>query len=100
MQASLACPARRGYTRSMDFQDALHRYFGTGDIDALGPEPLLAGLERMKVDFGLEHDSGRRFGLWTLMYMLGDAPELEVAFADPDDREAARDFMDMVDREG
>ena len=54
----------------------------------------------MKVDFGLEHDSGRRFGLWTLMYMIGDAPELEVAFADPDDREAARDFMDMVNREG
>ena len=82
----------------MDFQDALRRYFGTEDIDAIGPEPLLAGLERIKVDFGLETDSGRRFGLWTLMYMLGDAPELDVAFADPDDREAARDFMDMVDR--
>lgn len=84
----------------MDFQDALHRYFGTGDIDALHPGTLIAGLERMKVDFGLEQDSGRGFGLWTLMYMLGDAPELEVAFADPDDREAARDFMDVVDREG
>lgn len=82
----------------MDFQDALRRYFGTEDIDAIGSEPLLAGLERMKVDFGLESDSGQRFGLWTLMYMLGDAPELDVAFADPDDREAARDFMDMVDR--
>lgn len=34
------------------------------------------------------------------MYMLGDAPELEVAFADPDDRVIARGFMDMVDREG
>ena len=84
----------------MDFRDALHRYFGTGDIDALGPESLDAGLERMKVDFGLEQDRGRRFGLWTLMYMLGDVPELEIAFADPDDREAAREFMDMVDRKG
>ena len=84
----------------MDFRDALHRYFGTGDIDALGPETLDAGLERMKVDFGLEQDRGRRFGLWTLMYMLGDVPELKIAFADPDDREAAREFMDMVDRKG
>ncbi|MCI1757251.1 MAG: hypothetical protein LKM31_16620 [Sphingobium sp.] len=42
----------------------------------------------------------RRFGLWTLMYMLGDAPDLDVAFKDEADREAARNFMDMVDRMG
>ena len=82
----------------MDFQDSLHRYFGTEDIDALNPDALIAGLERMRVDFGLEKDSGRRFGLWTLMYMLGGAPDLEVAFADPDDRDAARDFMDMIEQ--
>jgi hypothetical protein len=33
------------------------------------------------------------------MYMLGVAPELDVAFEDEDDREAARDFMDMADEE-
>ena len=82
----------------MDFEDALRRYFGTEDIDALGAETLVAGLERMKVDFGLEEDGGRRFGLWTLMYMLGGAPDIDIAFTNPDDREAARDFMDMVDR--
>jgi hypothetical protein len=82
----------------MDFQDSLRRYFGTEDIDILGSETLMAGLERMRVDFGLERDSGRRFGLWTLMYMLGGAPDLEVAFEDPEDRDAARDFMDMIDR--
>ncbi len=99
-RSCLAYPARSPYTQPMDFQDALHRYFGTEDIDMLGPETLVAGLERMTVDFGLEKDSGRRFGLWTLMYMLGDAPDLDVAFGDPDDRDAARDFMDMVDRAG
>jgi hypothetical protein len=82
----------------MDFQDSLHRYFGTGDIDQLAPDALGAGLERMRVDFGLERDRGRRFGLWTLMYMLGDAPDLDIAFADAEDRDAARDFMDMVDQ--
>ena len=82
----------------MDFHDALHRYFGTDDIDKLEPASLVAGLDRIRVDFGLEKDRGRRFGLWTLMYMLGGAPDLDVAFADPEDREAARDFMDMMDK--
>lgn len=82
----------------MDFQDSLRRYFGTEDVDMLTSDALVAGLERMRVDFGLERDSGRRFGLWTLMYMLGDAPDLDTAFADPADRDAARDFMDMVDQ--
>ena len=31
--------------------------------------------------------------------MLGAAPDLDAAFEDEDDREAARDFMDTVDRE-
>ena len=84
----------------MDFHDAPQRYFGTEDIDQLEPTSLVAGLERMRVDFGLEKDSGRRFGLWTLMYMLGGAPDLDVAFADPEDREVARDFMDMMDKAG
>ena len=83
----------------MDFQDILRRYFGTDDIDSVPPEALFSALERMKVDFGLESDRGWRFGLWTLMYMLGDAPDLDVAFPQAEDQEAARDFMDMLDRE-
>jgi hypothetical protein len=31
--------------------------------------------------------------------MLGIAPDLDVAFKDAADRDAARDFMDMIDRE-
>ena len=32
------------------------------------------------------------------MYMLGAAPDLDV-FKDEEDKDAARDFMDMIDRE-
>lgn len=80
----------------MHFDDQLSRYFGTTDIAAIAPGSLAAGLERMKVDFGLERDRARRFALWTLMYMLGDAPDLDVAFKQEEDREAARNFMDLV----
>jgi hypothetical protein len=84
----------------MDLDDQLRRYFGTGDPAAIPPSALIAGLERMQVDFGLETDRGRRFALWTLMYMLGGAPELDVAFPDARDRDAARDFMDLADGAG
>lgn len=84
----------------MDFDDQLCRYFGTADLAAITPEARAAGVERMRVDFGLDTNPGRRFALWALMYMLGDAPDLDVAFKDAAERDAARDFMDMVDRAG
>jgi hypothetical protein len=80
----------------MDFDDQLRRYFGTGEIASIAPAALAAGVERMRVDFGLETDRGRRFALWALMHMLGAAPDLDVAFKDGQDREAARDFMDLM----
>lgn len=82
----------------MDFDDQLRRYFGTTDLASLRPETLEAGTERMQVDFGLETNKGRRFALWTFMYMLGAAPDLDVAFKDEAERDSARDFMDLVDR--
>ena len=82
----------------MDFDDQLRRYFGTSDIAALTPAVLGAGIERMKVDLGLEPDRARRFALWALLHMLGEAPGLDVAFEDERDREAARNFMDMMGR--
>lgn len=84
----------------MDFQDLLQHYFGQAEIDALTPNALGAGMERIRVDLGLEKDPGRRFGLWTLLYMLGDAPELDAVFKDPAEREAARNFMDLADHFG
>jgi len=82
----------------MDFQDLLQRYFGAADIGALQPVALDTGIERMRVDLGLETDRGRRFALWTLLHMLSAAPDLDVAFDDPADRDAARDFMEMVEQ--
>jgi hypothetical protein len=80
----------------MEMQDLLQRYFGTPDLAQVDPVALPAGIDRMRVDFGLERDSGRRFGLWTLLYMLDAAPDLDVAFEDPAEREAARNIMDMI----
>lgn len=80
----------------MDFNDQLRRYFGTSDFAAVAPGALAAGLERMNVDLGLETDRSRRFALWALMYMLGAAPDLDVAFKNEEDREAARNFMDIA----
>ena len=84
----------------MDFDDQMRRYFGSADLPALTPVALEAGIEHMRVEFGLERDRSRRFALWTLMFMLGAAPDLDVAFKDRADQEAARDFMDMVGRAG
>lgn len=83
----------------MDFDQLLVRFFGTAELDTLAPEQLAAGIDRLRLQFGLERDGGRRFALWCLAYMLGAAPDLETAFDDDDDRKAARDFMDMIDRE-
>ena len=80
----------------MDFDDQLRRYFGTTDLPLIAPAALEAGIDRMKVDLGLEKDRARRFALWALLHMLGDAPDLDVAFRDEADREAARNFLDLV----
>ena len=82
----------------MDFDDQLRHYFGTTDLSTLTPDSLDAAVERMRVDFGLEKDRSRRFALWALMHMLGAAPDLDVAFKDEQDREAARNFMDLAER--
>ena len=82
----------------MDFDDQMRRYFGTAELNQLSPAALESGIEHMAVEFGLEKDRSRRFALWTLMFMLGAAPDLDVAFEEEADREAARDFMDMMDR--
>ena len=82
----------------MDLDDQLRRYFAATDLSALSPDALEAGVERMRVDFGMETDRSRRFALWTLMHMFGAAPDLDVAFKDEADREAARDLMDLLAR--
>ena len=72
----------------MDLDDLLRRYFGTSDITEVGPQVQAAGIERILVDFGLERDRGKRFALWTLLYLLAAAPDL--------DGEEALNFMDLL----
>lgn len=80
----------------MDLDDLLQRYFGTSDLSDVSPAVQMAGLDRLLVDFGLETDRARRFALWSVLYMLGNAPDLDVAFKEEADREAARNLMDLL----
>lgn len=84
----------------MDLDDVLQRYFATTNLEEVSSAAHAAAIDRMRVDFGLEKDRGRRFALWSMLYMLGEAPDLDVAFADEADREAARNLMDLLAAEG
>lgn len=83
----------------MDFNDQLLRYFATTELSEISSDTLAAGIDRMLVDLGMEKDRGRRFALWTLLHMFGAAPDLDVAFKDEADRNAARDFMELMERQ-
>ena len=80
----------------MDFDDLLQRYFDTSDLSQASPAVQEAGIDRLQVDFGLETDSSRKFALWSLLYMLGHAPDIDIAFDDEAEREAARNLMDLI----
>jgi hypothetical protein len=80
----------------MNFEDQIRRYFGTSNLASVPPEALTAGIEHMKVDLGLTSDRGERFAIWALLHTLGSAPDLDIAFKSEADREAARNFMDLI----
>ena len=80
----------------MDLDDLLQRYFGTSSLSEASPAMQETGIDRLRVDFGLETDRSKRFALWSLLYMLGHAPDLDVAFEEEADREAARNLMDLL----
>ena len=80
----------------MDLDDLLRHYFDTSDVAEASPAVQAAGVDRLRVDFGLETDRSRRFALWSLLYMLGQAPDLDVAFKEEADQEAARNLMDLL----
>lgn len=83
----------------MEFDDLLRKYFGTADLSQVSPAVLEDGVDRLRVEFGLEKDRSRRFALWSLLYILGQAPDLE-DFALAEDRDAARNLMDLLDSSG
>ena len=80
----------------MDMDNLLQRYFGTPDLADVKVDAIPAAVERMQVDLGLEKDRNKRFALWSLLHMLDAAPDLDIAFEDETDREAARNFMDLM----
>ncbi|MFN6934629.1 MAG: hypothetical protein ACK4NZ_05705 [Tsuneonella sp.] len=80
----------------MDLDELLFRYFGARELADVPAAALSAGIEHMQVDLGIKTDPGQRFALWCLLHMLGSAPELDVAFKDEADREAARNFVDLL----
>lgn len=81
----------------MDLDDLLQRYFATSDLAQLNPDTLATGIEKCQVDLGLEQDRGKRFALWALLHMLGSAPGLDVTFESEEDRNAARNFMELLE---
>lgn len=80
----------------MDFDEQLRRYFGTSDMAAVPPAAREAGIEHMRVDLGLAAQPAQRFVLWALLYTLGEAPDLDAAFKDEAEREAARNLMNLL----
>ena len=81
----------------MNLDDLLQRFFGTSNLSEASPAMQETGIDRLRVDFGLETDGPKRFALWSLLYMLGHAPELDVAFKEEADRDdTARNLMDLL----
>ncbi|MFT6473240.1 MAG: hypothetical protein ACJAUS_000938 [Qipengyuania sp.] len=91
------CIQRRPeYEPVMQLDVLLQRYFATSDLSGVAPDTFAAGIEHCRVDLGLEKDRGKRFALWSFLHMFGSAPDLDVAFENVEDREAARNFMDLL----
>lgn len=80
----------------MQLDDLLRRYFASSDLSSVSPETLASGIDHCRVDLGLEQDRGKRFALWSLLHILGSAPDLDAAFEEESDRDAARNFMDLL----
>lgn len=76
----------------MDLDALLHHYLGADDPAAVDPAAVAEAHARIGLDFGVERDEGRRFALWSLMAVLGDAPDPRDAFDDAKTREAAFAF--------
>lgn len=79
----------------MDLDTLCLRYFGTADLDAVDPATLYKGKEQLAIDFAIEQEPGRRFGLWALMAGLNIAPLPADAFEDERLRAAANAYLDL-----
>ena len=83
----------------MDLDGLLHHYFGTDDPSTLSKSEFAAGLERLRIAFGVEQEPSRKFALWALMDALGAAPLPVEAFEKhPELREAADAYLSAAFR--
>lgn len=78
----------------MELDALLLHFFGTDDPAGLSDAEYDRALERLKIAFGVERESGRRFALWALLEALGIAPLPAEAFAkEPALKAAAEDYL-------
>ncbi|WP_033924635.1 hypothetical protein [Sphingomonas sp. 35-24ZXX] len=84
----------------MTFEDQLERYFGTRNPAGIAPQAVDAAIERMQVDLGLATVPGERFAIWCMLFMFGQAPDIDETFEDRSERDLARDFIEMSEQAG
>lgn len=88
----------------MDLDTLVQHYFGSDDPASLDETGYDRAIERLRIDFGVEREPGRRFALWCLMDAIGVAPLPAEAFAkEPKLKAAAEDYLSAVfrmEREG
>ncbi|WP_423141839.1 hypothetical protein ACOYW6_00270 [Parablastomonas sp. CN1-191] len=88
----------------MDLDDVIRHFFETDDPTALTEAEFAAGLERLRIGFGVEREPSRKFALWTLLDALGSpVPPAEAFEKEPALRDAANRYLDQawkVERRG
>ena len=83
----------------MELDQLVEHFFGTPDPATLTEQDYAAGLDRLRIGFGVERETSRRFALWTLLDALGEAPPPAEAFAkEPALRDAAERYLDAAFR--
>lgn len=83
----------------MELDRLVEHFFGAADPSTLTEADYAAGLERLKIGFGVEREASRRFALWTLLEALDEAPPPAEVFAkEPALRAAAERYLDAAFR--
>lgn len=88
----------------MELDALIRHFFEVDDPATLSEADFAAGLERLRIGFGVEREPSRKFALWTLLDAMGSAPPPAEAFEkEPALREAANRYLDQawkVERRG
>lgn len=83
----------------MELDGLIRHFFETEDPSTLTEAEFDLAIERLKIGFGVERESGRRFALWTLLHAFDMAPLPAEAFAkEPQLQAAAEDYLSAAFR--